>query len=289
MHSRRALVVAAVLVTAGGLAGPLPATAAVAVGSVQKVGEVLVYTAYPGIANDVEVSPDGLGGLEINDDAGSIDLIGPECVPSPTTLYPNKITCAVAGVTELRLDGGDLGDVLYVRDPMSVLLIGGLGDDTLYGSIGDDHLDGGPGNDVLFGGPGDDLLVGGPGADQLDGASGIDTVSYAAYSAAVVVDADGQPGDDGVPGEGDSVGLAVENITGGAGSDMLRGNDLDNTLRGLGGNDRIYGLFGVDALYGDAGYDYLDAGLGPRGGYENDLCSPGAEGAFLTNCEVITR
>lgn len=318
MDTTRIIAAAASLVAACGLLGAVPAGAGImaAVASVDVIGTTLTFTAYPGFANHVDVSPGGAGQVEIVDTAGTIDIIGPECVPSPELSYPDKISCDVAGVTKLQLDGGDLGDLLYVRDPMSAHLYGGVGDDVLFGGIGNDVLSGGGGNDSLFGGIGNDLLFGGGGADDLDGGPGVDMVSYAggldvpaiggAYSGAysgvyggvdsgagigvgvvgVSADADGEFGDDGAPGEGDSIGTDVENLGGSAGPDVLGGNAAANTIQGNGGGDRIFGRAGEDTLSGGAGYDLIDGGSGLR---EVDTCSPGADGAELHDCEVIRR
>lgn len=296
MGTRRAFAAGTSLLAACGLAGPTPAGAAgpgmavASAGSLQTVAGTLVYTAYDGFANVVNADPGEPGEIEIDDSAGPIDLLGPECVPSPAVGQPHKVTCDRTGVTGLRLDGGDFADVLAsVRDPMSAQLLGGTGDDQLRGGPGDDHLDGGPGADVLTGGLGDDLLIGGPGADQLDGGIGTDTVSYAAYSLGVTADADGATGDDGGIGEGDSIGADVEKLTGGAGPDELGGNSLANTLQGNAGADHLSGGAGIDTLLGGAGYDNLDGGTGPASGIEKDLCVPGADGASLQRCEVVRR
>ena len=302
MNTTRMIAAAASLAAACGLLGAVPAGAGImaAVAGVDVVGTTLTFTAYPGFANHVDVSPGGAGKVEIVDTAGTIDIIGPECVPSPELAYPDKISCDVAGVTKLQLDGGDLGDLLYVRDPMSAHLYGGTGDDVLFGGIGNDVLSGGTGDDVLFGGIGNDLLVGGGGADDLNGGPGVDMVSYAgeldvpAISGAefgvdvvgVSADPDGEVGDDGAPGEGDSIGTDVENLSGGAGPDVLGGNAEANTINGNGGGDRIFGRAGDDVLSGGAGYDLIDGGSGLR---EIDTCSPGADGAELHDCELIRR
>src|SRR5206468_491245 len=93
-----------------------------------------------------------------------------------------------------------------VRTPLSVLIHGGGGADTIAGNAGDDYSDGkdgndlitdgyegtlggglGSGNDTLVGGAGDDVLDGGrfasnpdagSGADKLDGGAGVDTADY---------------------------------------------------------------------------------------------------------------
>ena len=133
MDARRAIaVVGASLLATWGVVGAVPAAAAPpAAGSIQNVAGTLLYTAYPGFANTVDVAPDGLGDLDVVETAGPIDLIGPACVPNPSPGLPYKLTCDRAGVTTIRLEGDDFGDVLAVRDPMSAKLYGGSGDDHL--------------------------------------------------------------------------------------------------------------------------------------------------------------
>ncbi|MGC6412497.1 MAG: calcium-binding protein, partial [Candidatus Puniceispirillaceae bacterium] len=52
----------------------------------------------------------------------------------------------------------------------------------------------------------------------------------------------------------------IENIRGGAGSDVLGGNAFANILEGMGGNDTLQGRAGHDRLFGTAGNDLLEGG-----------------------------
>jgi Ca2+-binding RTX toxin-like protein len=282
-------VLLAVLAASWGVVAPQPAAAGATAGSVQKVGSTLVVTAYPGFGNGVTLLPGGVADLEIVDTAGALDLLDGTCAPSPTLLLPTKVTCDLAGITLVKLDGGDGDDIMAVRDPMAALMLGGAGNDDLSGGAGDDQLDGGSGDDVLFGGAGNDVLIGGPGADQLDGGLGSDLADYSLSSIGITADADGQLRDDGTPGEGDSIGADVERLSGGAGPDVLGGNGLPNVLQGNGGPDRLAGGAGPDTLLGGAGFDHLDGGTGPTGTAEQDKCGPGADGATLLHCEVVIR
>lgn len=113
---------------------------------------------------------------------------------------------------------------------------------------------------VLDGGAGDDTLSGGMGAELIRGGPGDDTASYADRATAVHVTLDETAGD-GAAGEGDDV--RTENVTGGAGDDVLIGNGAANELSaGAGGSDRLIGLGGPDTLSGGAGRDTLDGGPG---------------------------
>ena len=59
----------------------------------------------------------------------------------------------------------DLTSIDYTMSGQTMLVEGGVGNDTLWGSNSNDTLDGGDGNDALFGGAGNDVLIGGAGAD----------------------------------------------------------------------------------------------------------------------------
>ncbi|MCB1367608.1 MAG: hypothetical protein KDK00_07590 [Rhodobacteraceae bacterium] len=82
-----------------------------------------------------------------------------------------------AGITQLRVDLGDIGTLIEGTGRREVLT-GGDGNDLILGKKGRDTLRGGAGDDRLMDGVGKDVMIGGPGADvfvfQKDGVS--DTV-----------------------------------------------------------------------------------------------------------------
>jgi Ca2+-binding RTX toxin-like protein len=174
------------------------------------------------------------------------------------------------------LDGG-AGDDQLQAGSGSDMAVGGDGADSVVGGDGDDTEDGGSGddaigtevtlgvtgqpqdrgNDVMRGGPGSDTLIPGagppfPDADAVSGGDGFDAVTYASRMTAVSVSKDAAA-DDGDAAERDDVGLDVEQIVGGAGSDTLRGGPGDDRVDGGPGDDNIDGLSGDDTLRGDAG------------------------------------
>ena len=117
----------------------------------------------------------------------------------------------------------------------------------------------------VVGGSGDDTITGDAAANSLNGGPGIDTVTYLGNTAAqgVNVTLDGVS-NDGTAGEDDNV-TATENVTGGAGADLLTGNQGANDLRGGDGDDTVIGRGGSDALSGGPGTDtvsYEDRGAG---------------------------
>lgn len=63
-------------------------------------------------------------------------------------------------------------------------------------------------------------------------------------------------------GEGQDRLISIENVTTGAGDDLVNGNGGANRLSGGNGNDNLYGLAGKDTLYGGGGNDKLVGGKG---------------------------
>ena len=142
---------------------------------------------------------------------------------------------------------------------------------TLNGGDGNDELLGGDGNDVINGGNHNDIMNGGPkGKDAFIGGAGRDRVTYQNRTQALVLSIDGVA-NDGAPavgttaGEGDNIGLDVEDLSGGAGADLITGSGGSNAINGGPGNDTTNGGGGNDQLRGDAGNDVLNGGDGNDG------------------------
>jgi serralysin len=147
---------------------------------------------------------------------------------------------------------------------------GGGGTDTISnfenvtGGSGNDNLTGTTGANVLDGGAGSDVLTGGAGADTLIGGAGIDTANYATSTAAVTANLANA-----ALNTGDAAGdtySSIENLTGGAGNDILTGDGAGNVLTGNAGNDTLTGGAGADTLNGGAGNDIFVF----RAGFGND-------------------
>ncbi len=165
---------------------------------------------------------------------------------------------------------------------------GGAGDDEIFGQAGDDVLAGGAGSNELYGGAGDDIFVGGDGADTFQGNEGQDNIDYSNSDAAVNVDlstGDLSGGDaendtiaggiDGVVGTDfddvlvgfDQQGTTPEDtftneLSGGAGNDVIDGKGGDDLLEGGDDNDTITGGDGADEIYGGDDEDTIFAGVG---------------------------
>jgi Ca2+-binding RTX toxin-like protein len=78
-------------------------------------------------------------------------------------------------------------------------------------------------------------------------------------------------------------------ICGGGGDDVVRAGDGFDLVYGGAGNDVLEGQDGDDLLFGEGGDDGLDGGPGFDGlfgGPGTDACSPGADGAFMTQCDL---
>src|SRR5690606_28933359 len=89
----------------------------------------------------------------------------------------------------------------------------------------------------------------------------IDTANYTDFSAPVTVDL-GIAGAQDTGAAGTDTLIAVENVNGGRGNDVLTGNAAANRLNGRGGDDSLSGGGGNDELIGGVGDDRLDGGAG---------------------------
>lgn len=157
---------------------------------------------------------------------------------------------------------------------VDVVLCTGYEDDPrvhIVGTDGKDNLKGTGADEVICGGAGDDVIKGGKGADLLLGGDGKDAATYAERTSKqrITVTVNDGNANDGQSGEGDEVGVGIENVTGGKANDVIKGDGLGNILKGGVGNDSIKGVGGKDKLYGDKGKDKLD------GGTKTDTCKTG--------------
>jgi Ca2+-binding RTX toxin-like protein len=176
-------------------------------------------------------------------------------------------------------------------------IVGTHYDDVLIGNNSNNTISACGGMDVVYGMGGTDWINEGDGdncgalntvgPDTIVGGAGTDTVFYTGRSVGINVDLDNVYGDDGGPGEGDSI-IDVENLTSTGPADILTGNAGANTLRAGPGNDIVFGQDGNDAISGEGGNDSLFGGAGADeldGGDGDDLCNLGYEGLTAVNCE----
>jgi len=239
-------------------------------------GGVLHYEYTPG-APTSHLVVRTVGSTFTLDDSFGI-FAGPGCwypsLPDGTVVSCTGVGLPHVGYVNIRTGPTDDSIDFYPTGAYATIggfIDAGAGNDTIIGSDGSDKIYGGPGNDYLSGWGAIDFLVGGPGADQLYGGADSDIVYYSDHVAGVLASADGVAGDDGSPGEGDTIGTDVEGIEGSAFDDVLTGNAAGNILIGCGGSDRLDGLGGNDELTGDgagagcAGVNAADVILGGPG------------------------
>jgi hypothetical protein len=133
----------------------------------------------------------------------------------------------------------------------------------------------------LTGGSGDDTFAFGAGrtlSGMIDGGDGSNTLDYSAYATTVRVDVGGQSAIGVHSGRSGGI-VGIENVTGGAGNDILIGDDSVNVFDGGGGNDVLTGNGGDDVLNGGDGSDIVIGGDGAdvlHGDLGNDLLIGGS-------------
>jgi Ca2+-binding RTX toxin-like protein len=227
-------------------------------------GSVIQYVGGAGYVNNLTVRTSG--GVYIFDENAGVQA-GAGCF-YPSTSDLSVVHCPITVVSWVKIDVNTMNDRVDYWGEAKAQIYGGPGNDELWGGDSDDSLYGGGDNDRLFGWNGDDFLDGGTGADQMAGQAGIeDKVSYESHPAGVTADLDGAAGDDGMPGEGDTIGADVEYLNGSPFNDVLTGSAVRNILWGCAGNDVLSGLGGDDWLAGDCesgtrGADLLMGGDG---------------------------
>ena len=208
-------------------------------------------------------------------------------------------------------------------------LTGGAGDDTLTGTQTSNMLNGGNGTDTvsyadrvggenvvaslatgtggetgspeadlytsiekLTGGGGNDTLTGNGNSNLLNGSGGTDTVTYGDRGPLQGVTASLATGSGGQTGslEVDSY-TSIENLTGGAGNDILTGSTANNMLDGAGGTDTVsYGdrVGGEDVVASLAAGTGGDTGIGEVDTYTSieNLTGGGGDDTLTGNAQT---
>jgi len=180
---------------------------------------------------------------------------------------------------------GDEGnDIINAGPGPDNTLQGGDGNDTVNGQGGSDgSIAGGPGSDTINGGDGDDAIESDDGADVIGGGGGRDRYSATTTNVDVSLTLDGNA-NDGAAGEGDNIGVDVEDVFGGQGNDTIIGSAASNSLDGQDGNDTISGGDGFDSLFGNDGNDVVNGDGGGdslNGGDGEDVVNGGADADLL--------
>lgn len=125
------------------------------------------------------------------------------------------------------------------------------------------------------GGSMNDTIMASMGNDTYDGGRGTDTVNYSAMASGVTVDLSTGT----VSGPANQKLIAIENIVGSSGDDVITGNGGANVINAGDGDDVINGGAGNDQMTGVAGDDILIGGVGNdrvNGGDGNDLLIDGS-------------
>jgi Ca2+-binding RTX toxin-like protein len=222
-----------------------------------------------GAANDIVIAVENIIGGNGND-----TLTGDAAGNALTGGAGADTLAGLAGSD--TLDGGTGSDTAVFSEKtqaVSVILngaslvlvrVGGLAEDMLR-SI--ENIIGGSGNDSLTGDAQANLFAGRAGTDTIDGGAGIDTADYSEKTLPVAVTLAGATAATvSVGGIAEDMLRNVENITGGAGNDIVTGDTLANVLSGGAGIDTLTGGGGADTLTGGAGVDrflFTAAALGP--------------------------
>jgi subtilisin family serine protease len=261
------------------------------------------------VSNTDTINVQGGGGNE----SLTIDLAAGAFAPGVTTESSGTseiefVAGLGAGTDQLTVIGSSAADKLRLGttgaglngDSDADVTISGVETYRLAGAGGSDALNaaGGSGTGTaltagatLEGGDGNDTLTSGLGSDAFVGGVGTDTVVYTS-TAALTVTIDGAA-NDGAAGEGDNVGLDVERVTAGSGSDSVTGSAAVNILKGGLGNDTVTGGLGADTLNGGGGNDRIEA---RDGVVDTVTCGSGTDTVIAdtgdsvnSDCETVSR
>lgn len=223
------------------------------------------FRADPGEANRLVVT-DEAGVWHVRDDGAPLAVKG-----GCKQISDHEATCAHASSPfgAMLGDGDDRAEISGAASAN-----GGAGNDVLVGGSDGQSLDGGPGADSVSGGADDDILSGGTDTDPdtVDGGAGEDQVSWENETRPVSADL-ADPARDGVAA--DDLLIAIEDLVGGAGDDVLTGDAAVNRLAGGAGADWLNGGPGRDLLRGDAGDDTLSAAGESAGDGDTLVCMDG--------------
>ena len=208
------------------------------------------YTATDPNGDPLTYSLSGNDGTLFNiTDTGELSFIDPPDYESGKAFYSLSVNVSDDEFTATKSVSVIISNVVETTtlsaEDYSVSLIGGSENDHLYGGYGKDILEGGAGNDLIDGGPGKDTIVFGDSNTSLDLS----------------------PANDGVAqntGHGSDTIMTstIENITTGAGSDIVIANAADNIMDTGNGHDRLYGADGDDMLIAGLGNDHLYGSYG---------------------------
>ncbi|NRP73101.1 Bifunctional hemolysin/adenylate cyclase [Ensifer psoraleae] len=159
------------------------------------------------------------------------------------------------------LDGGGGVDTADYSDKTASLVVRLAGASAATVSVGGVVEDTLRNIENIIGGSGDDVLGGDSLANVLDGSGGSDTVDYSASTKQIAVTLNGANSSTVfVGGVAEDTVRNIENVTGGAVSDVITGDAQANVLVGGAGDDLLKGGGGLDVIDGGIGSDTIDFG-----------------------------
>jgi Ca2+-binding RTX toxin-like protein len=226
---------------------------------------------------------------QFNAGLGSADPTNADIGVDPFQSNLNPLVERDVATNRLEYNGAE--HVVLGGTESNDILVGGLGDDTLWGDGGDDVLEGGDGNDLIFGGAGDDIVTDLFGVNEIRSGTGNDVISVGPGVNLIITDTGddvvfGGPDDDEVlAGQGNDFvagGAGNDFIIGGEGSDWLEANSENGLLLGdngdlvqglplkigvsnpVGGDDVLLSGSGNADHDAEAGDDIMVAGLGTQ-------------------------
>jgi Ca2+-binding RTX toxin-like protein len=157
------------------------------------------------------------------------------------------------------LDGGGGVDTADYSDKTASLVVRLAGASAATMSVGGVAEDTLRNIENIIGGSGNDILAGDGLANVLDGGGGSDTADYSASAKQVAVTLNGASNSTIlVGGIAEDTIRNIENVTGGAASDVITGDGLANVLDGGAGDDLLKGGVGLDVIDGGIGSDTID-------------------------------
>ncbi|MBR0906614.1 peroxidase family protein [Bradyrhizobium liaoningense] len=192
-----------------------------------------------------------------------------------------------AGAGDDHVLAGADADIVYGDD----------GADRIFGEQGNDLINAGKGDDTVFGGAGDDLIVAEIGdgndayfGDEGTGGTGTDTLDMSAASVAVTVNLSSGPlmnGSASSSQTGNDTLWGIENVTTGAGNDVIVAGNGVNVMKGGLGDD-TFRFNSVEAAKGDTIVDFEPGDRIDLSGIDANYAADGNQSFTLVSDAAFT-
>lgn len=242
--------------------------------------DILTANATDG-ADMFEISVDINGNTLLrNEGFGTLTQLGVEVLQLNTMAGADTVLVGDLSGSDLEVinadlaEGPDVFDASQTDTPVTMRVLGGIGNDRITTGPGDDFLRGAFGNDTLTSGGGQDEVIGDEGTDSITGGAGNDTLN-------------GGGGDDVLLGRSGS-----DLILGGGGNDRIEGNEGDDIINSASGRDRVAAGDGNDIVSAGNGADTVTGGegsdviIGGRGG--DDLNGNGGQDILVAGQTTLS-